>query len=138
MAFLLGKYADYYEEIITESYDYGYIPPFDMRTYTINAFCELGPSDGQNYTRLSELYWGIMDCIDKGFMDLAKEVKSDFDRDCMYVSDIISGAIGKLKYKYPDMEDIIDLLPQNTIHGINIVLDRIIEIKREAEDSSWF
>ncbi len=136
MRFLtFDRYADDYEEIIMEAYYCGYEAPVDTRSYCYPGYFPIDALDRKNYLRLIELNGVLMSSIDNDWFDIVKDVKRDFDRDCRYVSDIIKDAIDKLKYNYPDMEDIIELLPQETVHGINAIIDKIMEVKNASD--SW-
>ena len=115
---ITDDYALHYEAVIRNAYN-----------------CERNGVESANadeYRKLLESYWSLMQCVDNENLTSIKVAKKQFDEKCRTISSTLQEAIGKFEENKDGFEAIRKLLPQTTIHGINIVIDRILEITRIA------
>lgn len=86
---------------------------------------EIPGADASNYRELLTLYWNLMESIDHDKYKV-KVAKEKFDKQCESISGYLKDAVDKFIVKYPNISIGRDVLPQTTIHGINIAIDKIL------------
>ena len=107
MTNITDDYAIHYEAVICKAYN-----------------CERNGTEVANadiYRHLLESYVNMISSIEKNKSknDII-DAKNKFDEKCKLISDNLSKAISELYYTYNSLGKVGDMLPQNSIHGINI------------------
>ena len=80
--------------------------------------------NADDYRHLLEAYWELMESTNQDF----EERKNKFTTQCKQISNNLLNASEKLKIEKTE--------PQNTIHGINILIDHILKETREDNDNN--
>ena len=119
MSNITDDYALHYEAVIREA--------FDCERYGAN-----GIADADKYRKLLGAYLSLMQSIDNDNESAIKTKKKEFYEECRTISKKKKKAVDKLEEKNGSFSGIKSLLPQTTIHGINIVIDRILDKTRKT------
>jgi hypothetical protein len=122
MTNITDDYAIHYEAVIRKAYN-----------------CERNGTEAANadiYRHLLKSYVNMISSIEKNKSknDII-DAKNKFDEKCKLISDNLSKAISELYYTYNSLGKVGDMLPQNSIHGINIVIDEILSQIQSASSS---
>lgn len=119
MSNITDDYALHYEAVIRKAFDCG--------RYGAN-----GTADADKYRKLLGAYLSLMQSIDNDNESAIKTKKKEFYEECRTISINLQTAVDKLEEKNGSFSGIKSLLPQTTIHGINIVIDRILDKTRKT------
>lgn len=122
---IVEKYiTNNYMSNITDDYALKY-EAIIKKAYKCNRY-QVQEADADIYRHLLENYEKMMNCIDTGIG--INDAKKQFDQQCLIVCGNIKRALEELNKTLPNIVIINQLLPQVTIHGINIVIDKIDQI----------
>lgn len=122
------------EEYITNNFMSNITDDYALKYEAIirRAYCReqagTDHTDADTYRHLLECYASLMEAIDRSTN--IKNTKAAFDQQCLAICANIKNAVEKFGESNANILIINKLLPQTTIHGINIILDKVDELTR--------